>query len=697
MMESDLPNLSTVSTPNYRLKLKKPLDVWSTREKLCLASAVFKIGDQNWVSVSRTIKPYADPNRPPDWFHQKNCLLQYYDMMEQLEQPKRKRGSEKSESEAPSLQIMRKMTIERSEQLKKEILEMQQNFKTLKAEVEAIKAGQWDDKIKDVWTEIQEELKAKETKIKMELKSEDDEEDLKTSDLLNIVVCESTDNKQESLDEISVMAEEETSQQSQLSSTASQQSQLSSTASTATSAEVLQSSEITSKLPVASHLLSSLLKSEVKSATELQKLKNEQEQVQSQAQLSTVQEISKSNKSLNEEEIKNDNKVTSETVQPALPKLQTAISVPSVDDKEVEAINSTDLMMPINEEIVSETTDFVQDVLGSSQREETLDLQIKEEPLHTSTEAEDGNKTQDTMETKEEQALNTSLIASLSNINHQVDKEEIEVSTKKSVDEIELQESPSPTSSICSRISETGSRRGRSRGRPRSNKTSQVSVKKSSIEEDKKDDGVGSDVDSEEDDPLNGQLTSINPVALLSESFPNSPASLSICSDTEEEKSLKQWKKSIMLVWRAAATHKYANVFLHPVTDDIAPGYRSVVHRPMDLSTIKKNIETGSLRTTVEFQRDMMLMFTNAIMYNASNHNVYKMAKEMYDDVMLHIEQYVNTQMMIQTTDAKNLRQSRRPDTSDKEEEVKKRRHSVDQTEGGKLKKRKTRLDESLP
>ncbi|XP_013084627.2 bromodomain-containing protein 8-like isoform X2 [Biomphalaria glabrata] len=697
MMESDLPNLSTVSTPNYRLKLKKPLDVWSTREKLCLASAVFKIGDQNWVSVSRTIKPYADPNRPPDWFHQKNCLLQYYDMMEQLEQPKRKRGSEKSESEAPSLQIMRKMTIERSEQLKKEILEMQQNFKTLKAEVEAIKAGQWDDKIKDVWTEIQEELKAKETKIKMELKSEDDEEDLKTSDLLNIVVCESTDNKQESLDEISVMAEEETSQQSQLSSTASQQSQLSSTASTATSAEVLQSSEITSKLPVASHLLSSLLKSEVKSATELQKLKNEQEQVQSQAQLSTVQEISKSNKSLNEEEIKNDNKVTSETVQPALPKLQTAISVPSVDDKEVEAINSTDLMMPINEEIVSETTDFVQDVLGSSQREETLDLQIKEEPLHTSTEAEDGNKTQDTMETKEEQALNTSLIASLSNINHQVDKEEIEVSTKKSVDEIELQESPSPTSSICSRISETGSRRGRSRGRPRSNKTSQLSVKKSSIEEDKKDDGVGSDVDSEEDDPLNGQLTSINPVALLSESFPNSPASLSICSDTEEEKSLKQWKKSIMLVWRAAATHKYANVFLHPVTDDIAPGYRSVVHRPMDLSTIKKNIETGSLRTTVEFQRDMMLMFTNAIMYNASNHNVYKMAKEMYDDVMLHIEQYVNTQMMIQTTDAKNLRQSRRPDTSDKEEEVKKRRHSVDQTEGGKLKKRKTRLDESLP
>ena len=58
----------------------------------------------------------------------------------------------------------------------------------------------------------------------------------------------------------------------------------------------------------------------------------------------------------------------------------------------------------------------------------------------------------------------------------------------------------------------------------------------------------------------------------------------------------------------------------------------------MDLSTIKKNVETGVIRTTVDFQRDMMLMFTNAIMYNSSDHNVFKMAKEMYDDVMQHLE-----------------------------------------------------------
>ena len=58
----------------------------------------------------------------------------------------------------------------------------------------------------------------------------------------------------------------------------------------------------------------------------------------------------------------------------------------------------------------------------------------------------------------------------------------------------------------------------------------------------------------------------------------------------------------------------------------------------MDLHTIKKNIEIGAIRTTGEFQRDLMLMFTNAIMYNPSNHNVYQMATNMYNDVMETLE-----------------------------------------------------------
>ncbi|XP_075725575.1 uncharacterized protein LOC119185020 isoform X3 [Rhipicephalus microplus] len=124
----------------------------------------------------------------------------------------------------------------------------------------------------------------------------------------------------------------------------------------------------------------------------------------------------------------------------------------------------------------------------------------------------------------------------------------------------------------------------------------------------------------------------------VGDSVPNSPASVLQGEDSEVVRDYKVWKKAIMLVWRAAANHKFANVFLHPVTEEMAPGYHSIVHRPMDLLTIKKNIENGCIRTTLEFQRDMMLMFQNAIMYNNSDHDVFHMAIEMRKEVMRHIQ-----------------------------------------------------------
>ncbi len=67
-------------------------------------------------------------------------------------------------------------------------------------------------------------------------------------------------------------------------------------------------------------------------------------------------------------------------------------------------------------------------------------------------------------------------------------------------------------------------------------------------------------------------------------------------------------------------------------------------NRRMDLTTIKKQIEMGMIRTTERFQRDMMLMFTNALMYNNSDQDIYHMAMEMYKDVMVHIEVQILSQ-----------------------------------------------------
>uniref|UniRef100_A0A3Q1C1K5 Bromodomain containing 8 n=1 Tax=Amphiprion ocellaris TaxID=80972 RepID=A0A3Q1C1K5_AMPOC len=76
------------SVAEHKILNVGPTEPWSVREKLCLASSVMRSGDQNWVSVSRAIKPFSEPGRPPDWFSQKHCASQYSELLEATEAPK---------------------------------------------------------------------------------------------------------------------------------------------------------------------------------------------------------------------------------------------------------------------------------------------------------------------------------------------------------------------------------------------------------------------------------------------------------------------------------------------------------------------------------------------------------------------------------------------------------------------------------
>ncbi|KAE8740542.1 hypothetical protein FOCC_FOCC013946 [Frankliniella occidentalis] len=135
-----------------------------------------------------------------------------------------------------------------------------------------------------------------------------------------------------------------------------------------------------------------------------------------------------------------------------------------------------------------------------------------------------------------------------------------------------------------------------------------------------------------------------------SDSVPNSPVPTGASHDDEKEH--RAWKKSIMLVYNRIAAHKNASIFLRPITDDKAPGYSSMIFRRFDLQTIKKNIETGAIRTTDEFQRDILLMFYNAIMYNIKGSPLYDMAKEMQEESVTHLNEYRNTQLYVSTVGA---------------------------------------------
>ncbi|XP_029166614.1 bromodomain-containing protein 8 isoform X2 [Nylanderia fulva] len=131
---------------------------------------------------------------------------------------------------------------------------------------------------------------------------------------------------------------------------------------------------------------------------------------------------------------------------------------------------------------------------------------------------------------------------------------------------------------------------------------------------------------------------------------------------TGEGADYRAWKKAVMLVYNRLATHKYASVFLRPITEDQAPGYHSVIFRPMDLSTIKKNIDNGTIRSTMHFQRDVMLMFQNAIMYNKHDTFIYKMAVSMQEECLQHM------QILVQVTGEGTFRRETRTATSSSSE-----------------------------
>ncbi|XP_040836276.1 bromodomain-containing protein 8-like isoform X1 [Ochotona curzoniae] len=112
-------------------------------------------------------------------------------------------------------------------------------------------------------------------------------------------------------------------------------------------------------------------------------------------------------------------------------------------------------------------------------------------------------------------------------------------------------------------------------------------------------------------------------------------------TDLNQDEALQDhllFKKTVLPVWKMIASHRFSSPFLKPVSERQAPGYKDVVKRPMDLTSVKRNLSKGRIRTLAQFQRDLMLMFQNAVMYNDSDHHVYHMAVEMQREVLEQIQ-----------------------------------------------------------
>uniref|UniRef100_A0A667Z931 Bromodomain-containing protein 8 n=1 Tax=Myripristis murdjan TaxID=586833 RepID=A0A667Z931_9TELE len=691
-------------------------------------------GDQNWVSVSRAIKPFSEPGRPPDWFSQKHCASQYSELLEATEAPKRKRGEKGEVVETIEDVIVRRLTAERIEELKKLLRETQEKYRKLKKEVDLIQTGHMDSQLKELWADIL--LKKKQDEEEAEQKRKATETAYQARQAVK-----NTPKRLPSVTVRSPLGASPPSLDSQTDSSVAQgvggflpatdvpgpgpkdgglaaladdspQKRLLSQKATPPPSpllsELLKKGSLISASPrmVAEGDTTVSLTNGVQTATTAAPLPAGHEvttgkysymcihthtsslgkyqiylYIKGEAEAAVKAELSEETGLVEEDLVAVSymgDELDLETVGDII-----AIIEEKVDDS-VEALDAAavEAALSLCEEAVSgghplpgpwetqelKTSEPAPTVPDPEPLQETQDTTATPAPTPA------GLETQSQPETKREEQLKgnceapevagsdvTSSVtsddgATGSEVTEEgtVGKEGTEGTVKSEVEEWSHPE-PNPP---CL-----------------DSEDSSVSGKES---KEVKEEEAGSEGDPEEGMELKEEcgegegpyLSEVERAASESEdgygsashryttadSLASSPASssqFSTCGEDQEAvQAQKIWKKAIMLVWRAAANHRYASVFLQPVSDDIAPGYHSIVHRPMDLSAIKKNIESGVIRTTAEFQRDIMLMFQNAVMYNSSDHDVYHMALEMQRDVLEHVQQFLATQLIMQTSES---------------------------------------------
>ncbi|XP_047675323.1 bromodomain-containing protein 8 isoform X1 [Tachysurus fulvidraco] len=791
-----------------------PTEPWSIREKLCLASSVMRSGDQNWVSVSRAIKPFSESGRPPDWFSQKtyrpetncfsrlphisrpceqHCASQYSELLETTEAPKRKRGEKGEVVETIEDVIVRRLTAERIDELKRLLKDTQEKYRKLKKEVDLIQTGHMDSKLEELWGEIEQKRKQEEEEAEQKRRATETAYQARqaaknTKRHPSVTVRSPLGASSPSMD----VPQPDTPQQMTDESCPSPMTQgvpvfipVSEAAGpvhkegslSALIDESPQKKHPNQKAtPPPSPLLSELLKKgSLLSASPRLVVEGEVAAALSNGAHGVDIHVPATVHSTSHD-VSSDAPTLSRLLEVTPPVQMPTSAEPSnpptvappasghhfipTTGAECSGAESVLAVQSGPEQTEGREGELVEDLVAVSYMEDELDLEtvgdiiaIIEEKVDDSVEVLDaatveaalslceeavagGHPLSDPWESQPFKApepetrvftgpqLISSSPASAAIVVESVMVEEV-AQTGVSVMPTEDPDSVPPAVPGNAHEPETvadderdGEEDGAQEEEQTENRTPSPSVKCESEEwtqpeaetpcldsedssasgrdpKEVKDEDGGSEVDADEVMEMKecGEgpyLSEVDPPASESEdgygtnsqryttadSTASSPASsqFSMCSEDQEAlQAQKIWKKAIMLVWRAAANHRYASVFLQPVSDDIAPGYHSIVHRPMDLSAIKKNIETGQIRTTAEFQRDIMLMFQNAVMYNSSDHDVYHMALEMQRDVLEQIQQFLATQLIMQTSEsgisAKSLRgreANRKQDPNDK-------------------------------
>uniref|UniRef100_A0A3P9MM52 Bromodomain containing 7 n=1 Tax=Oryzias latipes TaxID=8090 RepID=A0A3P9MM52_ORYLA len=112
----------------------------------------------------------------------------------------------------------------------------------------------------------------------------------------------------------------------------------------------------------------------------------------------------------------------------------------------------------------------------------------------------------------------------------------------------------------------------------------------------------------------------------------------------EDEKSKKKVKQTplqeaLNQLIRQLQRKDPSAFFSFPVTDLIAPGYSSIIKRPMDFSTMKEKVKKGCFRSLDELKTDFKLMCDNAMIYNKPETIYHKAARKLLHSGMKILSQ----------------------------------------------------------
>ncbi|KAL9269166.1 Bromodomain and PHD finger-containing protein [Drosera capensis] len=99
-------------------------------------------------------------------------------------------------------------------------------------------------------------------------------------------------------------------------------------------------------------------------------------------------------------------------------------------------------------------------------------------------------------------------------------------------------------------------------------------------------------------------------------------------------------KKRLELILDKLQKKDSYGVYAEPVDPEELPDYHDVIEHPMDFSTIRKNLANGSYSSLEQFESDVFLICSNAMLYNASETIYHKQAraiKELAEKKFQHI------------------------------------------------------------